>query len=102
LNLFSLKKINASLVGNIHRGQPPKQNKFHLTQKLVNTFVRLGLYSLAAFTISLGVDQITRRTEGNLIRLTHFDMLDRFRALWKCWIIFDRLARVMGPVPDFY
>ena len=62
------KKINANLVGNIHRAQPPKQNKFQLTQKLVNTFIRLGFYSLAAFTISLGVDHITRRMEADLIR----------------------------------
>lgn len=61
------KKINANLSGNIQRTQPYKRNQFHLTQKLVNTLVRLALYSVVAFLISLGVDAVTRQFEQNLI-----------------------------------
>jgi hypothetical protein len=59
------KRINPNLVGKIYREPPSRPNKFHLTQRLVNTFVRLALYSIVALLISLGVDAITRPFEPN-------------------------------------
>jgi hypothetical protein len=61
------KRINPHLVGKIYREPSTRPNKFHLTQRLVNTFVRLTLYSVIALLISLGVDAITRPFEPSLL-----------------------------------
>jgi hypothetical protein len=62
------RNINTGRFGAVYRGQPYKPNRFQLTQRLVIKFVRLSLYSVAAFPISLGVDHITRRMEASPTR----------------------------------